>query len=81
MKFKKIEMEPMSFKDAMYLQELMERDEAKPVRIKTYNFKMSDGSDPKPDELCPSCGSSLTYVSGKFCPECGQRVDRENAAL
>ncbi len=81
MKFRKIEIEPMSWEEAEKMMELIRRDEAKPVIVKTYDFKLKDGSDPRPDEICPSCRKALTYVDGEFCPYCGQRVDKENEAL
>ncbi len=71
----------LSIAEANYYNHLEELDKAKPLKLKTYNFKLADGSDPTPEELCPNCEATVGYVKGTFCPMCGQRLDRENTAL
>lgn len=71
----------LSIAEANYYNALEERDKAKPIKLKTYDFKLSDGSYPTPSELCPNCEASVQYEKGTFCPMCGQRLDRENTKL
>ena len=66
----------LTVEDVNYYNELEARDTEKMVKIKTYDFKLSDGSDPKPDELCPNCGKLVSYGSANFCEYCGQRLKR-----
>lgn len=71
----------LSIAEANYYNTLEGKDKAKPIKLKKYDFKLSDGSDPTPDMLCPNCEASVTYEKGTFCPKCGQRLDRENTAI
>jgi len=71
----------LSITEANYYNHLEELDRAKPIKLKKYDFKLSDGSDPKPVELCPNCEASVQYEKGTFCPMCGQRIDRENTEI
>lgn len=66
----------LTVEDVNYYNELEERDTAKEIVLKRYDFKMSDGSDPTPEELCPNCGASVRFGSEAFCQHCGQRLKR-----
>lgn len=66
----------LTVEDVNYYNELEERDTAKEIVLKRYDFKMSDGSEPTPEELCPNCGASVKYGSEVFCQNCGQRLKR-----
>ena len=67
---------PLTIEDVNYYNSLEERDTAKEIVLKRYDFKMSDGSEPTPEELCPNCGASVRYGSEVFCQNCGQRLKR-----
>ena len=71
-----IPFDQLTVEDVNYYNELEERDTAKDIVISEYDFKLADGSIPKPAELCPTCGSSVSYGSEKFCQYCGQRLKR-----
>lgn len=67
----------MTLEDANYINELIERDKAKPVRevyLKTFDENIYE---------CPVCGNALGELNVKtpFCRECGQRLDVENIEL
>lgn len=53
-----------------YIEMLIERDTAKPV--KKYE-PITEGIDPW--AICPVCGRLLLMSNIKFCEMCGQRVD------
>ena len=71
----------MSFKEARELEEMIERNKAKAIGVKEYDFKLSDGRTPSPTYFCPNCEAMILLSDGDFCPKCGQRLDRENIAL
>lgn len=55
--------------DKKLIEELIERDKAKPLR-KMY---LAPGRDPLPS--CPNCGDLLICLStDNFCRKCGQRL-------
>lgn len=54
-----------------YINELIERDEAKPMR--EYKFLDSERTTP----ICPKCETILGKAD-KFCSCCGQRIDNQN---
>ena len=56
--------------NSKYIEELIERDKAKPV--KKY-VPITEGLEPW--AMCPSCGRLLLGSKAKFCDQCGQRVD------
>ena len=62
----------ISVDDINHLNELIDRDEPKPIVIKTY----SDSTF----ECCPKCGICVGK-NYKFCSNCGQRLDTETEAL
>lgn len=64
----------LSLKDANYINELIERDQAKPMR--EYKYASGDGSM----ALCPCCERVINRTQ-YFCGWCGQRVDMENYEL
>ncbi len=66
----------LTVEDVNYYNELEERDTAEGIVISEYDFKLADGSTPKPAELCPRCGSSVSYGSERFCQYCGQKLKR-----
>jgi hypothetical protein len=66
----------LTVEDVNYYNELEERDTEKAIIIRPYSFKRDDGSDYKPNELCPTCGNSVLYDTGSFCQYCGQRLKR-----
>lgn len=55
--------------DKKLIDELLERDKAKPV--KKY-VPITEGLGPW--AMCPSCGQLLLRSDAKFCDQCGQRV-------
>ena len=62
-------------KNDKYIEKLIERDTAKPV--KQYVFMTIKH---EPLDLCPVCGTALA-IEGNFCPVCGQKCDRDNIEL
>ena len=62
----------VSVDDINHLNELIDRDEPKPVIVKTYGDSVFI--------CCPEC-ERATSNDYKFCPRCGQRLDMENEAL
>lgn len=66
----------LTVEDVNYYNELEARDTEKNVIIKRYDFKLSDGTEPTPEEVCPNCGASVRYGSESFCQHCGQRLKR-----
>lgn len=56
--------------DKKLIEELLERDKAKPV--KKY-VPLTEGLGPW--AMCPSCGKFIIGNNAKFCDQCGQRVD------
>lgn len=60
----------LSTVDIAYINELIERDKAKPVKP----------TDSKGMYKCPTCGA-YAYDSDTFCDKCGQRLDTENFAI
>lgn len=62
----------MTLEEANEYNELVERNKAMPIRIKTIGESTF--------EVCPVC----SRVIGKdmdFCGKCGQRIDKENTAF
>lgn len=64
----------LSLEDANYINELIERDTAKPM--KEYEFDTTEGGL----ALCPRCEKVINSKL-PFCSWCGQRVDIENYEL
>lgn len=60
-----------------YIEELKERDEAKPL-VKSEVIILKSG---KPHGKCPICDYPIVFTTFNFCPICGQRLDRDNWAL
>ena len=71
----------LSLDEVNEINELIDRNTAKAVKLHRYEVKMSDGTEISPTELCPTCGEITGYTKGTFCAMCGQRLDRENIAL
>ena len=61
----------MTFEEIVELNELIDRDTAKPM------IQTDDESFAK----CPTCGRYILIGSTTFCTDCGQRIDTENYAL
>jgi hypothetical protein len=71
-----IPFDQLTVEDVNYYNDLEERDTEKAVVIRKYDFKLSDGSEPSPEQTCPNCGESVSYGSERFCQYCGQRLKR-----
>ena len=65
----------LSTEEVAELNELIERNTAKPLVLHEYSVP-----NISPSHLCPNCGSVL-LTAYKFCSDCGQRLDSENIAL
>lgn len=63
----------LSLEDANYINSLIERDKAKPMR--EYTLSASDTF-----AVCPHCDSVINR-NFNFCGTCGQRIDTENYEL
>lgn len=60
-----------------YINELKERDKAKPL-VKSDIIVRVDG---KPHGKCPECGLPILFDTFVFCPQCGQRLDQMHWAI
>ena len=75
MKFSHVQID-MTIDEAKRVQNLLERDNAKPfIRVKT-----KIGENDYQYDKCPVCDEPLV-MGANFCMVCGQRIDTENIAL
>lgn len=58
-----------------YIEELIERDKAKPMG--RYFWKTEKWKNDPPADTCGVCGRVLSD-DWTFCPVCGNRIDTEN---
>lgn len=58
--------------DKAKINELIERDKAKPLK----KLRWAVGAKPLP--ACPTCGEIVYTERGSFCVMCGQRIDKQN---
>lgn len=59
-----------------YIEELKKRDKAMPMNRYFFLSEPFKGDDPL--ERCPVCKTIISTEWYKFCPLCGQRLDRDN---
>ena len=59
--------------NSKYINNLIERDTALPM--KRY-FWQDKGREPA--DICPKCETPIALPKFRFCPVCGQRLDRDN---
>ena len=57
------------------IQWLIDRNTPKAMKICEYQTM------PEQIELCPECQAPIVWAHYKFCPYCGQALDRQNYAF
>lgn len=62
-----------------YINMLKERDKALPMR--RYYYKSEPLKNEPPEDMCPKCETIIALDKYRFCPVCGQRLDRDNYAF
>lgn len=58
------------------MRELIERDT--PMPMKRYFWQSEEYKDRKPADICPKCETLIALEKFRFCPVCGQALDRNN---
>lgn len=59
-----------------YIEMLKARDKALPM--KRYFWESEEYKDREPADICPKCEQLIALPQFRFCPVCGQRLDRDN---
>lgn len=53
-------------------------EKSKPKALKRFVYR-TEGIEPS--NMCPICGTHLTYNVENFCTHCGQALDKDNYEL
>lgn len=65
----------LTLEQANEINTLVERSKPRALRQYIYSIEGIEPSD-----MCPACNCTLSFVD-KFCPHCGQALDKDNYEL